>query len=94
LPAGANLLRVVAEDDVVITPQGAEKIVCRQHLESKGLQFQIANDARVQQAHHVREARGAETRAELLGHGRPAEDLAPFQNERLEAGLGEVGTTD
>ena len=42
--------------------------------------------------HDVAEGRRPEAGAELLGDGGAADDVAPFENEGLEAGLGQIGT--
>ena len=91
---GLGLLQVIAEDDVVIPAERTEQIVRRQHLEAERLQLQIADDPRMQQAHHVGEARGAKTGREFLGDRRAPEDLAPLEHQRLQPRPGEIRPAD
>jgi hypothetical protein len=84
---GLRLLHVIAEEDVVIIPQGTEQVIRRQHREPVRGQLQVADDARVQEAHDVGEARGTEARHELLRHRRAAEDLAPLEHQHPKARL-------
>ena len=57
-------------------------------------QLEVVDDVRPQQAQGVRERREPEARAELLGDGRAADEVAPLEDQRLEPGLREVGAVD
>src|SRR3954447_19711922 len=85
-----RLLHVVREDDAVPVVERREQVVRRQHLEAELPELQVRDDARVQDTHHVGEDRGAEAGRDLLGHGRPADDVAALEDEDLQPGLGEV----
>ena len=86
-----RLLHVIAEEDVVIASERTEQVIGRKHREAVGGQLEVADDARVQQAHDVGEARGPEARHELLRDGRAPEDLAPLEHQHLQARLRKVG---
>jgi len=56
-------------------------------------QVQLGLNPRMQQAHQVRECRGAEPRCDLLCHGRAADDGTALEHQWSQSVLGEVGRT-
>ena len=57
-------------------------------------ELEVADDLGPQQRHDVREDREAEAREDLLGHGRATEDVTLLEDERPQAGLGQVRGAD
>ena len=57
------------------------------------VQFQVANDLRLQQAHGVGRDRVAEAGMEFLGHRGAADHAAPLDNAHAQARHAEIGGT-
>ena len=85
---------VLAEQQVVAVLAGREQGRHQQRHEPVLRQLQVVDDVRPQEAERVREGREPEARAELLGDRRPTDEVAPLDDQRLEAGLGQVGAVD
>jgi hypothetical protein len=92
----------LAAGQVVVVPGGEVVAVVerrhgrgqRQDLEPVPRQLEVADDLGPEQAHHVRELGEAVAGEDLLGDGRAAHDLAPFEHQHLLAGAREVGARD
>ena len=57
-------------------------------------QLQVVDDVGTQQAERVRERREVKPGDQLLGDGRAADDVPSLDDERAQAGLGQVGAID
>ena len=85
---------VLGEQQVVAVLARRERRRHQQRHEAVLGQLQVVDDLRPQQAQRVRERGEPEAGSELLGDGRAADEVAPLEDERLEAGLGQVGAVD
>jgi hypothetical protein len=65
--------------------------ISRQQTEPPGGQPKLAQQRRSQESRHVGGARDPEAGPELLGHTGPADQLAALEEQRLQAGSGEIG---
>ena len=78
----------------VARAQRGERPVEREDVEAVLRELEVADDLRPQEADDIREDAEPEAREELLGHRGATEDVAPLQDERLEAGARQVGRAD
>ncbi len=88
------LAPVLAEEEVVAVLHRSERRRHKERHEAVLRQLEVVDDVRPEEAEGVRERREPEARSELLGDRRPADDVAPLEDERPQAGLGEVGPVD
>ncbi len=88
------LAPVLAEEEIVAVLHRGESRRHQEWHEAVLRQLEVVDDVRPEEAQGVRKGREPEARPELLGDGRPADDVAPLEDERPQAGLGEVGPVD
>ncbi len=88
------LVVVLGEQQVIAVLAGGQERRHQQGHEAVLGQLQVVDDVRPQQRQRIRERREPETRAQLLGDGRTADEVATLDDQRLEAGLREVGAVD
>ena len=88
---------VVDPPEVVVHPPPSERgqgAVERQDVEAVLRQLELADDLRAEQADDVAGDAEPEAREDLLGDRRAAEDVALLEDDRPQAGAGEVGGAD
>ena len=88
------LVAVLAEQQVVAVLHRRERRRHQDRHEAVLDELELLDDVGPQQAQRVRERREVEARDELLGDRRAADEVAPLEDQRLQAGLGEVGAVD
>ena len=81
---------VLAEQQVVAVLHRAERRRHEDRHEAVLGQLEVVDDVRPQQAQGVRERREPEAGPELLGDRRAADEVAALEDERAQAGLGQV----
>ncbi len=88
------LVAVLPHHEAVAVLHRAERGRHQQRHEAVLDEVELVHDVGPQQAQGVRERRELEAGAELLGDRRPADEVAPLEDQRAQARLGEVGPVD
>ena len=88
------LADIVREDEVIVVPSGQNRSLAGSTSRPNRRSSKSRDDARVQDAHHVGEDRGAKAGRELLRDRSAAEDVAALQHQHFEPRLGEIAAAN
>ena len=81
---------VVPAHQIVAVRHRRERAVERQQLEAVPRQIEVADDARTQQAHHVRADAEAEALVDLFAHRDTAHLVAALEHQNVESRASEI----
>src|SRR5882762_5340341 len=86
---------IVVEEERFAIGRGSEEArVGMQHVALISFELHICSDVSAQRTDGVGESGGAEAGMKFFGNGAAADELAAFQDERLEAAFGEIERGD